>query len=242
MASTQNCNPLLSTNPWCLSTLSNYVGENNDLILIDPLEWAKFKTYNMTNLVSAPAADTVLKYLTTSEFVPKFSYDQPVTTPSTIAGISDSLFPDGAVTSGMYFFGNVKMFNPQIGTAQDANGVPYQMSTVNIQFGSQPYSVDTIAYIQSRKWVALRLSASTPELFVYGGPSGMSCKNDDVIQLMFSGNNDASGVAGMDLEQKKSGYALEIIQQGILTTTPSDALQILYQAIKLKCCMTNTGV
>lgn len=226
---------MLTENNYCQSTINSQVGENNDAIFVPPYIIGTFIRQNLLLPVATPGTDTVLKCSSESVAVPRYTYNQPVVTaPDTVA---DALFPDGADTKGLYLFGGAKLFNPTVGTATDANGLPYQNSKIMIPFGAKLYSPDMIAYIQANRWNVLRMTADRQTLLIYGGESGFMPGEDDVVELMFSGNNDTAGGGLLTINQKKAGSAVTYVQQGVLATTPANAIAALYDAFKLKCTM-----
>ena len=231
----QSCQPIQVENPYCAATLQNFVGENNDVVLVTTNIFQRFLRQNALSLVASPDPATVINCVGTAGAIPEYTYDQPVVTaPATIA---DALFPDGPNIEGVYLYGGIKMFNPENGRSIDSDGVPYGMAKMSIKFGAQKYTPNMVAYLQSQRWNVIRMSADQQTMFVYGGLGGMTANTDDPVMLMFSGNNDNSGAAMFTLEQKKTGSALVYINIGTLASTPSNAIATLYEAFRTKTTM-----
>jgi len=233
----QSCQPVIIENDYCPTRVYDQVGEGKDMILMPTKIYQRFLLKNSLLLVDSPALPTVINCDTIGGAVPKYTYDQPVTTPADLPTISAALFPDGVNIEGMYFFGGIGMFRPDNGRGVSADGYPYGTSKVSIRFGASKFSPDAVAYIQSNQWNILKLSQDTNTIFVYGGNSGMRCLADDVVTFQFAGMDEESGSSVLTLEQKKTGSAITYINKGLLPTTPSNALEILFEAIQLKATM-----
>jgi len=231
----QSCQPIQVENPYCVATLVDAVGENEDVILITTDIFQKFLRQNAKALVSSPDPATVINCVDTAGAIPEYTYDQPVVTaPATIA---DALFPDGSSIKGVYLYGGIKMFNPENARDIDSDGVPYGMAKMGIKFGAQKYTPNMVSYLQSKRWNVLRMSGDQQTMFVYGGLSGMTANFDDPVTIQFAGNNENSGAAIFTLEQKKAGSALVYINIGSLATTPDTAIATLYDAFRTKTTM-----
>jgi hypothetical protein len=233
----QSCEPVVIENHYCPTGVYDQVGEGKDMILIPTKILQRFLLKNSLLLVDSPALPTVINCGTIGGAIPKYTYDQPVTTPSDLPTIASALFPDGVNIEGMYFFGGIGMFNPENGFGKTAEGYPYGTSKVSIRFGADRFSPDMVAYIQSQQWNVLKLSQDANTIFVYGGKSGMTANADEVVTFQFSGMNEESGSSVLTLEQKKTGAAITYINKGLLTTTPSNALETLFEAFQLKATM-----
>jgi len=231
----QSCQPIQVENPYCVATLLNAVGENEDVILVTTDIFQTFLRQNALALVSTPNSATVINCVETAGAIPEYTYDQPVVTaPATVA---NALFPDGKSIKGVYLYGGIKMFNPENTRTIDSDGVPYGMAKIGIKFGAQKYTPNMVSYLQSKRWNVLRMSGDRQTMFVYGGPSGMTANFDDPVTIQFAGNNDNAGAAMFTLEQKKAGSALVYINIGSLASTPDTAISTLYAAFQDKTTM-----
>jgi hypothetical protein len=222
-------------NPYCVATLLNAVGENEDVILVTTDIFQTFLRQNALALVSSPDPATVINCVDTAGAIPEYTYDQPVVTaPETIAS---ALFPNGTSIKGVYLYGGITTFNPDTGRSIDGDGYPYGMAKIGIKFGAQKYTPNMVSYLQSKRWNILKMSGDQQTMFVYGGPSGMTANSDDPVVIQFAGNNENSGAAMFFLEQKKAGSALVYINIGSLASTPDNAIATLYEAFRTKTTM-----
>ncbi len=163
-------------------------------------------------ILSAEAGSTLVSYL----------YNEPT------ADIETTLFPDGETEKdGMYFPGNSLIFNPTLGNAIEANGVPYQTSNFSLPVGSSREYDELVQYLQSKAWVAIKVSADAQAMHVYGGPRGYFPKADEIAEMLFSGNNDSKGETTAAFEVAKANYAIEYIKIGTQTTNKNALLDLM---------------
>lgn len=231
MTVVNKCRPAnLDNNQWCLKDLFS-LGEGTDLAFLPATAWGAMKQRWMTTaagetspmILAAEAGSSLMSYI----------YNEPKTTPET------TLFPTSEKQlEGLYFAGNSLIFNPTIGNATQANGVPYQTSNFTLPIGSSRTYDELAQYLQSKAWVAIKLSASGTEMHVYGGPRGYLPKADEVSEMMFSGNNETKGETTASFAVDKANYAVEYITVGAESTN-ANALTDLMGYIKEGACMEN---
>ena len=226
------CRPnTLDRNEWCLKDLFSY-GEGFDLIAIPSTVWNQLKGVwlNLNN----GASESPKKVLVAEEGSPLVSYQYNA--PETLS----TLFSEGFPTDvALYFKGNALIFNPTVGNAIEANGVPYQQSTISIPIGSDMYYDMFAQFMQSKSWVFLKLSYDNQILHVYGGPRGYFPVADEIAEMMYSGNNDAKGETQLSFTQEKAAYTIEYIKNAE-DSTDSEALPKLFAEIQTAICIPTT--
>ena len=222
------CRPnTLDRNEWCLKDLFSY-GEGFDLIAIPSTVWNQLKGVwlNLNN----GASESPKKVLAAQEGSPLVSYQYNA--PETLS----TLFPTGFPTDvALYFKGNALIFNPTVGNAIEANGVPYQQSTISIPIGSDMYYDMFAQFMQSKSWVFLKLSYDNQILHVYGGPRGYFPVADEIAEMMYSGNNDSKGMTTLSFSQPKAQFTIEYIENANNIDSPN-ALPDLFKAIQANIC------
>ena len=228
----KTCRPNdIDHNGWCLKDLFSY-GEGFDLIAIPSTVWNQLKGVwlNLNN----GASESPKKVLVAEEGSPLVSYQYNA--PQSLT----TLFPEGFPTGvALYFKGNALIFNPTVGNAIEANGVPYQQSTISIPIGSDMYYDMFAQFMQSKSWVFLKLSYDNQVLHVYGGPRGYFPVADEIAEMMYSGNNDAKGETQLSFTQEKAAYTIEYIKNAE-DSTDSEALPKLFAEIQTAICIPTT--
>ena len=226
------CRPnTLDRNEWCLKDLFSY-GEGFDLIAIPSTVWNQLKGVwlNLNN----GASESPKKVLVAEEGSPLVSYQYNA--PETLSTLFPKDFPTDVA---LYFKGNALIFNPTVGNAIEANGVPYQQSTISIPIGSDMYYDMFAQFMQSKSWVFLKLSYDNQILHVYGGPRGYFPVADEIAEMMYSGNNDAKGETQLSFTQEKAAYTIEYIKNAE-DSTDSEALPKLFAEIQTAICIPTT--
>ena len=226
------CRPnTLDRNEWFLKDLFSY-GEGFDLIAIPSTVWNQLKGVwlNLNN----GASESPKKVLVAEEGSPLVSYQYNA--PETLSTLFPKDFPTDVA---LYFKGNALIFNPTVGNAIEANGVPYQQSTISIPIGSDMYYDMFAQFMQSKSWVFLKLSYDNQILHVYGGPRGYFPVADEIAEMMYSGNNDAKGETQLSFTQEKAAYTIEYIKNAE-DSTDSEALPKLFAEIQTAICIPTT--
>jgi hypothetical protein len=234
MATVNKCRPTaLGSNLWCLKDLFSK-GEGTDLIFLPVSVWGQMKQLWLTTaggdtgpmILAEEAGASVVSYL----------YNEPA------ADIETTLFPAGAIEkSGLFFPGNALIFNPTLGNSTDAQGVPYQTSNFSLPVGSSRAYDELVQYLQSKAWVAIKVSSDAQAMHIYGGPRGFFPKADEISEMLFSGNNDDKGKTTAVFEVAKSNFAIEYLKIGTQTDS-KNALLDLMGYIKDGACLENGEV
>lgn len=198
------CRPTdIDSNQWCLKNLYA-LGEGTDLIAIPTPIWNQTKS--RWENTAAGTSENPLKVLVEKAGSPLVEYQYNAPTSTSI------LFPEGVETnSSLYLQGNALIFNPTVGNAIEANGVPYQTSTITIPIGSDMYYDMFAQFMQSKAWTFIKLNNDNQIMHVYGGPRGYFPTADEVAEMMYSGNNDAKGEASLSFTMEKAAYTVEYI-------------------------------
>lgn len=228
-----NCRPTdVGSNIWCVKDLFA-LGEGTDIIGIPTPTWnaTKKRWLNTKNGAEAEAVNILVPVAGAS--LMEFVYNQPTTTPQ------DVLFPTAdVVTDSLYFTGNALIFNPTVGNSTEANGVPYQNSTITLPVGSNKDYDGLIQYIQSKAWTFLKLNNDNSIIHAYGGPRGYFPVADEVAEMMYSGNNDSKGETQISLAVDKANYSIEYLELSKSAADP-DAMVKLMGYIKEAICKPN---
>lgn len=233
-----NCPPTdLGYNVWCLSDLYA-LGEGTQLIAIPTTQWDAIKTRWMSTPITSGGEGTPVNVLSAKAGANSHEYIFNMPTgadPGTI------LFPTSspaAEPEGLFFEGNALIFNPTVGQTIEADGTPYQSSTFSIPVGSNKDYAELVRYLQSKAWNFLKIDNNTSQLNVYGGIRGYFPTADEVVEMMFSGNNDAKGKATVPFVVEKQGYVIEYLIRGA-ETADAQALPKLMGYIKTGACKPN---
>lgn len=225
----------LNANAWCLSTLFAE-GEGDTLVLLQAEVWNSLKNHWATLSTAGP--DKVFQRSANKNQV-VFEFATPtLASGDTVQGV---LFPEnliGANPTGLKFRGNNLIFNPTIGNAADADGIPYQKTAVTLPVGSSMTYDELVKVIQSKAWNALKINAEKNTINVYGGTRGLHPQADNVAEMVFSGNNDTKGKTSVILENVKTNNGIEYVKLN-KSETDLTAISNLFDLIQSEACMLN---
>lgn len=237
MAVVNNCPPTdLGYNVWCLSDLYA-LGEGTQLIALPTTTWDAIKTRWMNTPVGGSPSSNVLAPKAGANSK-EYIFNMPTgADPSSILFPTDASNP-AADPEGLFFEGNALIFNPTIGQTMEVDGTPYQTSTFSIPVGSSKDYAELVRYMQSKAWNFIKIDSNTSQMNVYGGVRGYFPTADEVVEMMFSGNNDAKGKATVPFVVEKQAYVIEYLVRGT-ATTDEQALPKLMGYIKAGACKPN---
>ena len=232
----ENCRTTnINANNWCLKNLYS-LGEGTDLIFLPAPLWGAIRQRWMQTPSGSESNNPNVLTLKQGATLMEYIYNEPTTTPET------TLFTNGdSEKEGLFFSGNALIFTPTVGNAIEADGTPYQSSSISLPMASSKEFDELIQYLQSKAWVGLKLNHDGTILHVYGGPRGYFPVADEVAEMLYSGNNDAKGKTSAAFSVDKANYAIEYLILGEQTTN-KDALKDLMGYIKDGACKPNGNV
>lgn len=227
----------IQANPWCARKLYA-IGEGTDAITLPIDVWAAIKERWLNTVSGTGEQPPMILSTDASSSLQAYIYNAP-----TEADPLATLFPNAKADdkAGLYFVGNSLIFNPTLGNATEADGVPYQNSTFSLPVGSDRSYDELVQYMQSKAWVLLKLSANGQQMHAYGGPRGYISTADQVAEMLFSGNNDSKGKTQVQFSVDKANFAIEYVSIGA-QTADKEALKKLFGYIKSGACKENGEV